>query len=888
MSQELPSGTVTFLFTDVEGSTGLWADDSAAMSASLRVHDDILRTEIEQRGGYIFTTAGDAFCAAFGRATDGIDAAATIQDRLHSATWPGPALAVRLGLHLGEAEERNGDYFGPVVNLAARVEAAGHGGQTLVTDVVRQAAALDARPLGTFTLRGVGDPVAIFQVGDGEFPPLRVADAASTNLPSAPTALIGRADDVRAVRTALRSSRLVTVVAGGGTGKTRLSLAVGDEELPGRPTGVWFVDLTAVAEPKDLAPAIASVLGVELGGGDPVEQILGFVADKNLLLILDNCEHLVDDCAEFAEAFLSRPGAARILATTRERLDIDGEQAVQLRPLPVTDAESSAVRLFVERAMAVNSGFTLDGDEIETVIELCQRLDGLPLAIELAAARCGLLTPAELLAGIDDRFRLLHGGRRRQRRRTLESTLDWSYHLLDGDEQRALRSLGVFVGTFDLGAAAAVLDVDRHDAVDLVDSLVAKSLVDRASVDGVSRFRLLETTAAYAQQALAAHDETAAVRDRHLAHFHRLSEPLADVSLFWGYGASFDRFGRDRANVLAALDWASVQERPQVASTVLRGALGALLDDDRGAMRLIDETVAALDDPEDAGVLTLQESRLVVATLSSDFPQVAETNRWLAASADASARFVGNVWTSFLFVSVDVKASRRYLDIAEAARAEIAPGPVADRSELFWDTMGCSVLIFEGEIEAALAMAERTLRLAEGVPPAECQAQSVRSGVCCHLLLGRPHEALALATRSAPTRSNFGTLDYHVALAQVAVGDIEGAKPLLQRLAHRSASGRTRLEAGTMLLVLAELARAEGDLDTARRLLLTTLGRRTVELYAYARHVAAELGIAEEFAQLPMAIEFEGQVADQRASIEVVQAEIRRRNWDADGSGRSV
>ena len=170
MGQELPSGTVTFLFTDVEGSTGLWADDSAAMSASLRVHDEILRAEIERRGGYVFTTAGDAFCAAFGRATEGVDAAAAIQGRLRSTAWPGPPLSVRLGLHLGEAEERNGDYFGPVVNLAARVESAGHGGQTLVTDVVRQAAALDARRLGTFTLRGVADQVAIFQIGDGEFP----------------------------------------------------------------------------------------------------------------------------------------------------------------------------------------------------------------------------------------------------------------------------------------------------------------------------------------------------------------------------------------------------------------------------------------------------------------------------------------------------------------------------------------------------------------------------------------------------------------------------------------------------------------------------------------------------------------------------------------------
>lgn len=250
----VPSGTVTFLFTDVEGSTHLWSDDPEAMSASLRAHDDIVRSAIEECGGYVFTTAGDAFCAAFQRATDGVAAAMSMQARLSAAVWPGPALRVRAGLHLGEAEERNGDYFGPVVNLAARVESAGHGGQTLVTDVVRQAAQSEAQDLGTYSLRDVPDQVRIFQIGSGEFPRLRVNDSSSTNLPTAQTTLIGRAEQVRSVRTALRSSRLVTLVAGGGTGKTRLSIAVGDEELPGRRDGVWFADLTAVSEPHELEP----------------------------------------------------------------------------------------------------------------------------------------------------------------------------------------------------------------------------------------------------------------------------------------------------------------------------------------------------------------------------------------------------------------------------------------------------------------------------------------------------------------------------------------------------------------------------------------------------------------------------------------------------------
>ena len=444
-----PSGTVTFLFTDVEGSTRLWAADAAAMSASLLVHDSILREAIEAGGGYVFTTAGDSFAAAFSKASDAVNAAERIQARLADAAWPGPALRVRIGVHLGEAEERGGDYFGPVVNTTARVEAAGHGGQTLITDTVRVAARVEATDLGVHRLRDVDEPMHLFQIGDGVFPALRALDnAPETNLPARPNRLIGRAAEVAEARRLLTSHRLVTLSAVGGSGKTRLAIAVGEEELHHRSGGVWFVDLTSVMNPDEIAAAVAGATGLRLTSGDATAQVVAFFADKAALVILDNCEHVIDGCAEFVEAMLASPGATAMLATSREALDVDGERVMGLGSLATLDGEgtagatSPAVELFVERAIAIDPGFTMSDDDAPIVAELCARLDGMPLAIELAAARVTVMSPAELLSGLDDRFNLLSGGRRRQRQRTLEATLDWSYDLLDAEQQTRLPVVG--------------------------------------------------------------------------------------------------------------------------------------------------------------------------------------------------------------------------------------------------------------------------------------------------------------------------------------------------------------------------------------------------------------------------------------------------------------
>jgi class 3 adenylate cyclase len=389
----VPSGVVTFLFTDVEGSTRLWAEDRDTMSASLEAHDHILRAAFGSRGGYVFTTAGDSFAVAFSRTSDAVAAALQAQEALAETEWPGPVLKVRMGLHLGEAQERAGDYFGPVVNTTARLESAGHGGQVLLTDTVRQAAEVTVKDLGVHQLRDVAEPVQVWQLGDGEFPSLRVVDAGSTNLPVAATGLVGRFEDLREVRGALSSTRVVTLTAGGGTGKTRLAIAVGDAELPHRADGVWFVDLTPVSDGARVAAAVAAGLGLSLRVGDPTEQVLDYVAGKDLLLIIDNCEHLIDECAEFAERFIAQAGASRLLATSRERLDVDGEQVVVVPPLPVDDEHSAAVELFARRAAELDSSFKLTDDDRAVVMQLCRRLDGVPLAIELAAARSPVMSP---------------------------------------------------------------------------------------------------------------------------------------------------------------------------------------------------------------------------------------------------------------------------------------------------------------------------------------------------------------------------------------------------------------------------------------------------------------------------------------------------------------
>lgn len=525
-----PTGTVTFLFTDVEGSTSAWEAHPEPMAQAMARHDAIVRAAVEAAGGYVFSTAGDSFATAFTRAADAAGAALDAQRRLAAEPWPAPVvLRVRMGLHMGDAVERDGDYFGPTVNRAARIMAAAHGGQVLASGTTAaQIGGVAARlvDLGEHRLRDLDGVERLVQLGaDGladTFPPLRTVDRYPSTLPAQRSSFVGRDDERRQIRQALDASRLVTLTGVGGSGKTRLAIEVGHDLADAAPGGVFFVDLARIGDGAFAWEAFAAGLDFAPdAGADLPPQVTSRLGSKRALVVVDNCEHVLDDAAEVIDAVLAACPAVRVLATSREGLGLDGERVVPLKPLgtEATDERAApAVRLFLERAAGAHGG-TYAGAEVATIREICLRLDGLPLAIELAAARTAVLSPADLLARLEDRFRLLTGGRRgkRNRQRTLEETIAWSYDLLDTDERAMLQRLAVFPAAFDLARAAAVAGGgDEVATLDLLESLAAKSLLQvERGADGGARYRLLESIREYAQARLVETGQVEEVRLRH-------------------------------------------------------------------------------------------------------------------------------------------------------------------------------------------------------------------------------------------------------------------------------------------------------------------------------------------------------------------------------------
>ncbi len=453
----LPSGTVTFLFTDIEGSTRRWEADPEGMRASLAAHDVVLRAAVEAHDGLVFKHTGDGVCAAFGLAQAAVDAAIEAQRRL--------ALPVRMGLTSGEAEAQGGDYFGPTLNRAARVMAAGHGGQILAAaSTIRLVEEVDLIDLGPRRLRDLSEPLQLFQVraeGLGEeFPPLKTVDAVPGNLPVQATSFIGRDAQVEELATLVGDHRLVTLVGVGGVGKTRLALQVAAEVAPAFFDGVWLVELAPLGDPASLPDLVATSLAVTPQAGLSVaESVARTLVGRNLLIVLDNCEHVLDAAAELVETILAGTSTVSVVATSREALRVGGEHTWPVPSLDVRPGVASeAVSLFAERARAVNPGFRLDEPNVVgTVMEICRRLDGIALAIELAAARMVSMSAEEVRSRLDDRFRLLSGGRRGlARHQTLRQAVQWSYDLLDEDERRILGCCSVFADGFDLAAVAAV------------------------------------------------------------------------------------------------------------------------------------------------------------------------------------------------------------------------------------------------------------------------------------------------------------------------------------------------------------------------------------------------------------------------------------------------
>jgi predicted ATPase/class 3 adenylate cyclase/DNA-binding winged helix-turn-helix (wHTH) protein len=604
----LPSGTLTLLMTDIEGSTRLWEEHPDAMSTALERHDALMRSAIESAGGYVFKTMGDAFCAAFASAKEAVAAAGEAQRALYAESWPDQAnLRVRMALHTGECEERGGGYFGPAVNRTARLEATAHGGQVVVSrstaDVVRDRLPTGMKmvELGSYLLKDLERPEEVFQLDvDGvsaEFPPLRAKVDAEitttlanpTNLTQSVSSFVGRDTEVAEVVKLLGNHRLVTLTGSGGVGKTRLAMEVGRAVLPDRSDGVWLSELAAVTDSGLVASEVLSDLGIgERSGQEALDRLVEVLSTQGRLVILDNCEQVLDGCAALADSVVRNCPEIRLLSTSREPLRIEGEviyrvPSLSLPPEQVDDrtdlAGSGAVALFIERASAQAHGFELTDDDAPLVAAICRRLDGMPLALELATARLRSMSLAKLHDRLERRFGLLTGGSRvaLPRQQTLQALVDWSFDLLTGPERALFRRTSMFVDGFDLEAAEGVCaldDIPDRDIADLLASLVDKSLVVAEPHGDDVRYRLQESLRQYGAERLA---EVGPV-DRDVNEIKRVVATHADYYIACAEQGAAHLAGR------SSLEWAGRLDDEQLN---LRSAIEHHLATPEGADRVL-------------------------------------------------------------------------------------------------------------------------------------------------------------------------------------------------------------------------------------------------------------------------------------------------------------
>jgi predicted ATPase/class 3 adenylate cyclase len=734
--RRLPTGTVTFLFTDIEGSTRLLQALGVEYRDVLERHASLLRGAIAANGGVEVSTEGDAFFAVFESAAGAVAAAVAGQRALHEASWPGNRpVRVRMGLHTGEGVLGGDNYVGLDVHRAARIAAAGHGGQVVISSATRELVdpawpvGVALREAGTHRLKDLDRPETLFELvidgTDEAHPPLRTLETPS-NLPVELTSFVGRGRELDEIEALFEATRLVTLVGPGGTGKTRLALRAAARLQPSCADGVFFVDLAALTDPDLVAPEIARTIGVADEPGRAIlDGLRAYLAGRELLLVLDNFEQLLPAAGVVADLFQAAP-RLRLLVTSRALLNVYGERRFDVPPLAlpssddttdVTDLSANeAVGLFAQRALAARHDFALDTDVARTVAEICRRLDGLPLAIELAASRVALLEPAEILARLRQRLPVLAAGASNApaRQRTLTATIGWSYDLLDPSVQPVFRRLSIFAGGWTLEAAEAIANPDGEpgSTLDVLAELVGQSLVRRIGDRFESRFTMLETIRAYAANRLAEEGEAPAAGMRHSTYFRDLARRAAPHLRGADETGWLARVDDEQDNVRAVLDRSielgDTETGLFVAASLWRFWLlrGYLRE---GRARL--EALLALDAPAPAVVRARAYAALGGLAYWLSDPDATEA---AYESALLLAREAGDI---------DVEAEAIYdlafvpvmrFDPDEARRrfeASIAAAMRAGRDDLVAETrtsLGMFVLL-GGELEAGLALIEAAL-----------------------------------------------------------------------------------------------------------------------------------------------------------------------------------
>jgi predicted ATPase/class 3 adenylate cyclase len=897
----LPTGTVTFLFTDIEGSTQRWDAHGEAMSAAVQRHDAIGRAAMNAHGGYVFKTVGDAFCVAFTRSDAAVAAALDLQRALAAEDFTAVGgLRVRAALHTGAANERGGDYFGSTVNRVARLLSIGHGGQTLLSGVMHdlvlgalpQQASL--RDLGEHRLKDLSRPEYVYQLlAPGlasEFPALRSLESLPNNLPLQMTSFVGRDREVAEIAELLGTHRLVTLVGSGGIGKTRTSLQVAANLLNGSGNGVWFIELAPLGSGDYIPAAIAQAIGLSLPPeGDSVAHLVKTLKAWHALLVFDNCEHLIDGSAKSIAALLRGCPKVSVLASSRQGLGIAGEGTYRLPSLAVGDAVTEglsaadvaaapAIALFVERAISADHRFALTDENASTIAEICRRLDGIPLAIELAAARVKMLSPQQLRERLDERFRILTGGSRDvlPRQQTLRALIDWSYDLLDDRERMLFRRLGIFVNGFALEAATAIGtsdDLDELDLFDVLASLVDKSLVLAEPAGDALRYRMLESTRAYAREKLDVAAESQERALRHLRHLHDRFAEERERFMQTGREELCERLiAIELEDVRAALDWGMANSEAVLASELLvavrRDWYGVALTGE-GYERIAN----AIELLGDGAAASLRSALFTWrGVFASDFDRITEACDFTSegvrlgrASGDRTTLAI-----ALLYQSIAVRRAGRIDDAADAnAEAETLISR-EDRWLALSALENKSVLVgMRGDYENAVrlcqelrdkhrALGNRSLAIVPGLNLAEFEHALGKTERAVVIL----QETLA-DMKSAPTR--------YERLSVVGASNLIAYLVALDRLTEARATARELLlRHGSDAIHFGQISRA---LETLA--LVLALGgdyTRAAQLAAHADATLRDLGCEREFAEKATRTRLDGLLAerlpsDQRESL---------------------
>jgi predicted ATPase/class 3 adenylate cyclase len=784
----LPTGEVTFLFTDIEGSTVRWERDPISMQNALRKHDRVMRDAVVAAGGVVFKTVGDAFYAVFQEPNDAVNGALLAQRKLGEENFDEVGgMRVRVALHSGTADEREGDYFGQTLNRVARLLSIGHGGQILLSGVMAERTGTtlpqdtSLRDMGEHRLKDLTAPERVFQLVvpglENDFPKLKSLSVLDNNLPQQLTSLIGRQSEVATIKDLLAGSSLVTLIGAGGIGKTRSALQVGAELLDAFPDGVWFADFAPLQDPTLVANTIGAIFEVqEPGNRSMLDALVAYLKPKKLLLLLDNCEHVIGEASRAAAAILRGCEGVKILATSREHLGVPGETQHRTPSLAVPDfttglraeaaLEFGAIDLFVTRAASANTRFTLTDETAPVVATICRRLDGIPLAIELAAARVKVLAPKQIAEKLNERFRLLTGGDRTAlfRQQTMRAAIDWSYDLLAPVEQRVFAKLSVFADSFALETAAAVCSedgLDEFDVLGIVSSLADKSLVHAEPNDDEIRYRLLESTRQYGAEKLAESGEHEAVRARHGEAYAIVAERIVEDYDTVAHGLWVARVEGEIENVRAALTWAFEGDRADPAGLRIAGTLHRTmaLFGAREAQRWLATAVERCDESTDPRII----GRL-----------------------DLAQAFLSNVFNQFSAVYVHAETAIERLDLSEDVRARADAERLAGRA-----------LIYLGRVAQGEELLEKALR--------------------SHRLLGS---------------RGTGAVLRDLALARAADGDVERSRQLfadaVQDFEDREDLGNVAQTVGTLAGVEFQAGRIDEALRYAGQALsvLRTLKRR--------------------------------------------------------------